>query len=195
MDSCCSKAPFLQPPGFGPLCLISIPYQKCTGTDLLACEPDALSSSSAHPPQGSISGSFPLSSTPGKLIIFSLYFSWGAIFMVILIVKVELVKENTFFFPVALIFQRLKWVNIPREPPVVNCSNLSLFYKSGYGIFYLQLYIFINSWINTIFYRLYKLLHASRGSAKWIITSFMSQQTGVSVTVQFASIVFWYMAS
>lgn len=91
------QRPLLQPPGFGPLCLISIPYQKCTGTDLLACEPDVLSSS-AHPPQRSISGSFPLSGTPGKLIIFSLYFSWGAILMVILIVKVELVKENTFFF-------------------------------------------------------------------------------------------------
>lgn len=96
MDSCFSKAPFFQLSGFGPLCLISIPYQKCTGTDLFACEPDVLSSS-AHPPQRSISGSFPLSGMPGKLIIFSLYFSCGTIFIVILTVKVELVKENTFF--------------------------------------------------------------------------------------------------
>lgn len=121
---------------FGPLGLISIPYQKCTGTDLPACEPDVLSSS-AHPPQRSISGSFPLSGTPGKLIIFSLCFSWGAIFMVILIVKVELVKENNLCF-----------TDLVRAFAI-------------YSFTYLSIYESI-----PIFYRLCTLLHASRGSAK-----------------------------
>lgn len=186
------KGPFFwRPLGFGALCLISIPYQ-CTGTDLLACESDALSSS-AHPPQRSISGLFPLSGEVHHiLIIFLLRRNfYGNSYS-----KGWISERKPFFSPFGL--------NLPamsKYTTWATCCKLQQSCKSGnfanlvtafaiYSFTYLLIYESI-----PIFYRLYKLLHASRGSAKWIRTSSMSQQTGVCVVVQFASIVFWYMAS